>query len=190
MSIANLPTMPPDHSHFPWLRDVFSPAIFTTLGAALGLGASLILDEWKAKRAKRAFIRGVGMEPDALSDQLDVSYHAVIDALEKVKKQDGCPYFAAALRTSLFTNQVGKISDVADPLVVDVIVFYSDLDTLRQCFEGVNKSSDNYNPAQVPSGEKDLARNRLMSALTVLRDQIYAFADRLRKLRERLPGPS
>jgi hypothetical protein len=175
---------------FSWLRELVSPAIFTTLGAALGLGASLVLDEWKAKRAKKAFMRAVGMELDRLSDQLDGSYHAVIEALQSVANQNHRPYFASALRTSVFTNQVGKISDVSDPLVVDVIVFYSDLGTLRQCYEGANQSSVRYNPQDVPSAAKDMARNELVSALTVLRDQIHGFAIRLRQLREKLPPPN
>jgi hypothetical protein len=50
-----------------------------------------------------------------------------------------------SLRTSVFTSQVGKLSDVHDALLIDVIHFYSDLGTLQQVFDGVNELGVEFN---------------------------------------------
>ncbi len=173
---------------FPWLREFAIPAFFTLFGAALGFIASQIRDDRNAKRARESFIRAIGMELDALSDQLDASLHEVKASTARVTRGGGAaPHFAAALRTSVFTSQVGKLRDVADPLMIEVVHFYSDLGTLQQIFESVNDFGAEYNRAHVPSGEKEGIRPQLVSGLTVLQEQISVFGTRLRKLRANLP---
>ena len=98
------------------------------------------------------------------------------------------PHFAAALRTSVFTSQVGKLRDVADPLMIEIVHFYSDLGTLQQIFESVNDLGGEYNRAHIPSGAaKDLIRSQLISGLTVLLEQISGYRNRLVTLRAKLP---
>jgi hypothetical protein len=173
--------------HFSWLREFVVPVFFTLFGAALGYIATVVSDERKARRDKQAFLRAVGMELDALSDQLDGSFHEVKGSIERIQGGIGGPQFAWALRTSVFTSQIGNLRDVDDPLMVKVIHFYSDLGTLHRIFESVNGLSSEYVRANIPSGEKDSARSRLRSALLVLQEQIGGFAKRLRELRAKLP---
>ena len=74
-----------DPAQFSWSRSVAIPVIFTALGAALGFVASQLRDELKARRDKKAFLRAVGMELDALSIQLTDSLREVKNSAERVK---------------------------------------------------------------------------------------------------------
>lgn len=173
--------------HFSWLREIGIPAFFTLLGAALGFFASHVQDERKAIRAKDSFKRAIGMELDALGDQLDASLHEVKATKDRVQARGVGPRFAASLRTSVFSSQIGKLRDVDDSLMLETIHFYSDLGTLEQIFQGVNEHAAEYNRATVPSGEKDALRPQLVSGLLELEHQISGFGNRLRKLRAKLP---
>lgn len=175
-----------EQSPFSWLQGFLIPVLFTFFGAALGFFASALHDDWNAKRAKQSFVLAIGMELDALGNQLDASLHEVRDSATRVPSGTG-PHFAFALRTSVFTSQIGKLRDVADPLMIEIIHFYSDLDTLERIFESVNGFSAEYTHASAGSGEKDSARARLVSGLTELQLQISGFGNRLRGLRAKLP---
>jgi predicted metal-dependent TIM-barrel fold hydrolase len=174
--------------HFSWLRELVAPVFFTLFGASLGYIATLIRDERKAKRDKEAFLRAVGMELDALGKQLDASLQEVTGSKERVEAGGKTgPQIAAALRTIVFTSQLGKLRDVDDPVLIEVIHFYSDLAMLERIIEGVNETGIEYTRAPVPSGEKDSIRPRLLSTLRVLQEQLAGFGARLRKLRAKLP---
>lgn len=178
--------------HFSWLREFAIPVFFTLFGAILGYIATVIRDERKAKRDKQPFLRAIGMELDALSSQLDASLLEVESSTGRVMGGSPTgPQFAWALRTSVFSSQLGKLRDVDDPLMVKVIHFYSDLGTLQHIFEGINALGDEYTRAVVPSGQKDSVRSRLLSSLRVSQEWLAGFTRRIKDLRAQLPqaGP-
>ncbi len=176
-------------SHFSWLREFVVPVFFTLFGVALGYIATLMRDERKARRDKQSFLCPVGMELDALSDQLDASLYEVKGSTDRVMGGGATgPQFAAALRTAVFTTQVAKLRDVDDPLLISVVHFYSDLGTLQHILEMVNDLGAEFTRADAFSGEKENARPRLLSALIELQKQISIFGNRLRALRDRLPS--
>jgi hypothetical protein len=186
-----------DPHQFSWLREVVVPAIFVALGAVLGAGLGLLAserlekqkskrDEDKAKHDKDSFLHAIGMELDALGDQLDVSLQEVKESTERVKSGTG-PQFAAALRTSVFTSQLAKVRDVDDPLMIQVIHFYSDLGTIQQVIESVNNLSTEYNTAELSGGHRRGAQTLLLSGLSVLQEKMTGFGKRLRDLRAKLP---
>ena len=177
---------------FSWLREFAVPAFFTLFGAALGFLASYLLEKQKAKReeqnakqAKDSFLRAIRMELDALGDQLDASLYEVKASTERAKSGIG-PQIAATLRTSVFTTQLGKVRDVADPLMIQVIHYYSDLATLQEIIEGVNNLGAEFNRAE--AGPRLGAQNRLLSGLRVLEEKIAGFGQRLAKLKTQLPS--
>jgi len=179
-----------DPHHFSWLREVGIPAFFVVLGATLGFLASYFLEKQKARReerqakqAKASFLRAIGMELDALGDQLDASLHEVQESIERAKSGTG-PQIAATLRTSVFTTQLGKVRDVDDALMIQVIHFYSDLGTLQEIVEAVNNLAAEYNRAE--AGPRLGSQNRLLSGLRVLLEKIAGFGQRLRELRGKL----
>ena len=145
-------------------------------------------DERKAKRDKESFLRAVGMELDALSDQLDASLYEVKGSTDRVTGGGATgPQFAGALRTAVFSSQVAKLRDVDDPLLISVVHYYSDLGTLQQTFEMANVTSAEFTRADVLSGQKESVRPRLLSTLIELQKQISNFGNRLRALRAKLP---
>jgi len=136
--------------HFSWLHELAIPALFTLLGAGIGFFTGELRDDRKAKRDKRAFLQAIGMELDALGKQLDASLHEVRDSTDRVRgnSQTG-PQFAAALRTSVFTSQIGKLRDVGDPLLIEIIHFYSDLGTLEKTVETANDVGAEFSRADI-----------------------------------------
>jgi hypothetical protein len=173
--------------HFSLLREFIAPAFFTVLGAVLGFFASYLRDECKAGRAKKSFLRAVGMELDALGDQLDASLNEVQGALQRVQSGGTGPQFSFALRTSVYSSQVGKVQDIDDPLLIEVVHFYSDLGTLEGGLKIANQVSAEFSRGDPGMHAKDLIRRRLNSSLIELENQTKTFAERLRKTRAKLP---
>ena len=185
-----------DPHQFSWLREVGIPVLSLILGAVLGAGLSFVtseqleerkakLDEQKEKQANNAFLRAIGMELDALNDQFFMALEEVNGSTERAKSGTG-PQIAANLRTSVFTSQLGKVRDVDDPLMVQVIHFYSDLGNLQKIIDGVNSSSIDFVRAEAGNPKRD-AQVRLLSTLRVLQEQISSFGGRLSGLRAKLP---
>jgi hypothetical protein len=182
-----------DPHQFSLLRELGIPTFFVVLGAGLSFLATEYLEklkarreEQKARRDKISFLRAIGMELDALSDQLDATFQEVKGSIERVNSGTG-PHIAGALRTSVFSSQLGKVRDEDDPLMVKVIHFYSDLGTLQQVIESVNGLSSEFRNAEITQGPRLGAQSRLLSGLRVLQEQISAFGSRLRELRAKLP---
>jgi hypothetical protein len=125
------------------------------------------------------------MELYALSDQLDASFYEVKESIERATSGTG-PQIAATLRTSVFTSQLSKVRDVDDPLMIQVIHFYSDLGTLQEIVTSVNNLATEFNRSEA-QGSRLGAQKRLLSALRVLNEKITGFSQRLRVLRAKLP---
>jgi hypothetical protein len=174
--------------HASLLRELGVPVFFTFFGAALGFLATMLRDECNARRDKRAFLRGVGMELDALGDQLDASLTEIKESTESVGGGGTTgPQIAASFRTGVFTTQVVKLRDVADPLLISVIHYYSDMETLQHIVEMVNGLGSEFNSSETFSGQKESVRPRLLSALIALQKQLVISGARLKKLRAKLP---
>jgi hypothetical protein len=181
-------------TQFRWLRELVIPAIFTLFGAALGFLTSQINDWFKAKRDKKAFLRAIGMELDTLSVQLDEWGRAVKDSLESLNggALNG-PQYSAGLQTLVFSSQLSKLRDVDDPLLAEVILFYSELGALEPSIKIVNDTSSEFTRAEASDwlepkhGTKDPIRPRLLSSLSLLQRKISTTSEKLRKLRAKLP---
>lgn len=168
------------------MREVAVPALFTVLGGALGFFTSQFRDDLKARRAKESFLRAVGMELDALSIQLDDSLREVKESTERVKIGSTGPHFAGKMRTAVFKGQIGKLRDVDDKLMIELIHFYSDLGTVEQAFYASNDCSAEYSRT-TSDVQRPIAQGRLLSTLIVLQQQIVMFTGTLGKLRAKLP---
>jgi hypothetical protein len=170
-----------------WFHEILIPAFFTFFGAVLGFFASQVRDAWNARRAKKSFLLAVGMELDALDAQLDASLREVSSSEERVKAGGTGASFAGVLRTSVFTGQIGKLRDVDDPTMIEIIHFYSDIGTLERILDIV-KDLDAEHARTTSDVQKPVVRARLLSALRVLQEQLNGFRGRLTKLRAKLPA--
>jgi len=103
---------------FSWLR----PAFFTLFGAALGFVAVKYATV-ESEGDKRAFLRAVWHGTGCARCPIDGSLPDVKGAKERVEGKGTQSQFALALRTSVFASQIGKLSDVDDPLLIDIVHF-------------------------------------------------------------------
>lgn len=173
---------------FRWLQELVVPAFFTLFGSGIGFAASQIRDYFEARRAKKAFLRAVAMELDALSVQLVDWDRAMKDATAKL--QSGSlygPQFAIVPRTTVFSSQIGRVRDVADPMMIEIIHFYSDLSLVQHAVKILNDDSAEFSRAEHFHGSKEQVKPRLMSSLKSLQEQIPGFGKRLKALRDKLP---
>src|SRR5579864_2533406 len=107
---------------FSWLHEVVIPILFTLFGTVLGFLASQVRDDRKARHAKKSFLRAVGMELDALSNQLDASLGEAEDSAERIKHGGTTgPHFVGSPRRTVFDGQIGKLRDVDDSLMIEII---------------------------------------------------------------------
>jgi hypothetical protein len=180
-----LQTQATEPQHFSWLRELVIPAFFTLLGAVVTYVVTIVRDDREAKRLRGAFLRAVDMELTALSKQLDASFEEVSESLERVKTQGTGPQFAASLRTAVFSGQIGKVRNVDDKLMIEVIHFYSDLGTIQQVFESTNELGKLYNTTD-SAIQKPVAGGRLVSSLWVLQAQIKSLGSRIVALRKQI----
>jgi hypothetical protein len=171
------------------LRELVIPAFFTLFGAGIGFIASQIKDYAQARRAEKSFLRAVRMELGSLNDQLSALVEQAVGATSAVAGRSPMgPQFATAFRTSIFTNQIGKLRDLDDSVLIEVVHFYSDFGTLERIIENVNATSKEYSQAEVFRGSKDAVLPRLLAGLGELQSQIPKFKARLDTLRAKLPS--
>jgi hypothetical protein len=180
--------MPAEH-HFSWLHEIAIPVLFTLFGAGLGFITGELRDGRKAKRDKKAFLRAVGMELDALGNQLSEWNRTVKDSLQRVRGGSPTgPQLGAVLQTTVFTTQLSKLRDVNDSLLAEVILFYSELGVVEQSIKFVNDISVEFSRADSFQKAKEEVRPRLISTLRVTEEQISATGEKLLRLRAKLPA--
>ncbi len=186
---------------FSWLRELILPVSFILVGAGLGFFLSQVSDWLKAKRDKKAFLRAIGMELDALRSQLEEWNREVKESLESVSGGSATgPQYSAVLQTTVFKSQLGKLRDVDDSLVAGVILFYSELGMLEQSVKIVNDTSAEFTRTSVTDwleqhdmlgprpGTKESLRLLLKSSLISLQNKTSTLVEKLGTLRAKLPS--
>jgi hypothetical protein len=169
-----------------WTDKFLLPAFFTLLGALVSLFVSEWKDHHQAKKRKQAFLRAVGMELDALTEQLNASLKEVDASLIRLQGFGTGPYLVGVVRNTVFTSQLGKLRDVDDPVIMEVIKLYSDLGTVEKILEAVNEHGKLYS-ATTSDVQKPVARSRVNSALLVLKEEGGKFLSRIQTVRPKLP---
>jgi hypothetical protein len=89
---------------------------------------------------------------------------------------------------AVFDTQLGKLNDVADPLVVQAIETYTIVNRVERIVAQVNQNSRAFMGAN-PGNEKAAAQSRLRSALLVLTEEIAKVLPKIQVLLQRLAGP-
>src|SRR5271167_3821506 len=116
-----------------WLDRVATPAIFVVLGATLGFVLGRINDWLNARIAKKAFLRAIRVELSTLRKHLEGTLKdatEVRDLLQKGERK--ALHLATAFQTGVYTSQLGRLRDVSDPLVLEIIRFYDQLSNLER----------------------------------------------------------
>jgi hypothetical protein len=144
-------------------------------------------DEKEAGRVTPAFLCAVGMELDALAQQIK-SLKKDVSSRPPLAIGVLSPQHTLVLRTTVFSSQLGKLKQVDDPLVLDVIHFYSDLGALEQAVKDTNAASGPYNVSLPHDGTRGKTLPVLAAALEALTKQIETTLARLDELRAKLPA--
>jgi hypothetical protein len=174
--------------HFSWLREFVIPVLFILVGAALGFVTSQLRDERKAKRAKESFLRAIGMELDSLHVQFVGSIEMVRRTIGEISSGNRIDStFAMKWRTTVFTAQIGKLRDLSDPLLIEIVHFYSDLGILDPIIEKANDTNAKFNRPDVPSGASGSYKTSMVVTLKALEKSLLDLDKRDTELRVKLP---
>src|SRR6266403_3414308 len=181
-----LPASPPW-----WTEKLVIPGFFILVGALVGWIGTELKEKLQARRSKRAFLRAVGLELDAICAQLESTDKTVDASLNRLEQGGGPPHFAGVVRRTVFDSQLSKLRDVDDALIVEVILLYSDIGTLDQVVATLNQQG-----TELAKLASDIttslpyvtaARSRVMSALLVLKEESAKYQRRIATLRKKLP---
>jgi hypothetical protein len=146
-------------------------------------------EDREAERVKKYFLIAVGMELEALRGQVHSSVEQVAESIKLITNGATIgPSLLVEWRTNVFTLQVGKLRDVADPLLIEVIHFYSEFQVLEQIREAVNELSSQFATASQGSGAKDEVRQRLLRRLKTLYGKLQDVTVRMAELQAKLPS--
>ena len=97
------------------------------------------------------------------------------------------PHLVATLRNTVFTSQLGRISDLSDPLIIEIIKLYSDLPVLLQVIGALNQQSSELSKDDGSAQQAQRVR-AVQSIVIALGVQLNGFLSRIRGLVTKLPG--
>jgi hypothetical protein len=183
LATAGSPTLP-------WWADrLLVPVVFVLLGAAITFATGQITARRERHRAKRAFLQAIRLELRGLEEQLQASLKDLQASKERLDRNvaDPPPYLVGMLRTTVFTSQLGKLSDLSDPLVYEVIKLYSEIPVLLEIIEVLNQNSKEL-ARDDGSAQQARRMKAVASIVTALILQGDGFIGKIRNLVEKLPA--
>jgi hypothetical protein len=125
-----------------WLDRIVVPISFTLIGALLGFASGRLKDWLDDRKAKKIFLRAVRVELSALRDHMDGTLKDATQARDELNK--GIPvalHLSTVFQTGIYSSQVGKLRDIFDSLVIEVIQFYDKLANLERVKSRVTEVS-------------------------------------------------
>jgi hypothetical protein len=116
-----------------WLDHIATPAIFVVLGATLGFVLGRVNDWLNSRTVKRAFLKAIRVEMSTLRKHLGGTLQDATEVKDLLQKgvRRGL-HLATAFQTGVYSCQLGKLRDVSDPLVLEIIRFYDQLSNLER----------------------------------------------------------
>ncbi len=116
-----------------WLDRIVVPVSFTLFGALLGFISGRLKDRLDDRKAKKVFLKAIRVELSALHEHLDGTLRDAVKAREELKKGISVAlHLGTFFQTGIYASQVGKLRDVFDSLVIEVIQFYDKLANLER----------------------------------------------------------
>lgn len=109
------------------------PTFFLLVGAAGGFASGRLKDRLDARIVKQAFLRAIRVELTTLRKHLEGTLKdatEVQDLLQKGVRK--ALHLATSFQIGVYTSQLGKLRDISDPLVLEVIRFYDQLSNLER----------------------------------------------------------
>ncbi|OLE83125.1 MAG: hypothetical protein AUG07_08890 [Acidobacteria bacterium 13_1_20CM_2_60_10] len=170
-----------------WEERVLIPAVFVLLGAGVGFTSTQVNSWLERRRTKLIFLRAVRLELLGLEQQLQASLDEVERSKERLQKGVAAPpHLVGTLRNTVFTSQLGKVSDLADERIVEIVKLYSDLPVLLQIIEGLNRKSSELDKDDGSAQQAQRVRI-VLSVVIALSAQLTVFITRIGELVAKLP---
>ncbi len=168
-----------------WAERLLLPIVFTVVGAGLGF----VLSRWNAtldaRGAKKAFLAAIRLELSGLQKQLEASSDELQGSRSRFQNNQGSPpHIIGTTRNTVFSSQLGKLKDLADPLLMEIIELYSDLGVLEKGIEALNNCSQEYSDANVVRQPE--IRVQILSVCQALDVKLTEFLRRIRTLESKL----
>jgi hypothetical protein len=170
-----------------WAERLVIPVVFALVGAGIGFGTGQITAWLERRRTKRSFLQAIRLELIGLREQLQASLDEVEASIERLQKNVPIPpHLVGTLRNTVFTSQLGRISDLSDPLIIEIIRLYSDLPVLLQIIGALNQHSAELSKDDGSAQQAQRIR-AVLSIVIALSIQFKGFLTRIQGLAEKLP---
>jgi len=116
-----------------WLDHLLVPIVFIFFGAILGFSFGRLKDWLDGRNVKEAFLRAVRVELSTIRGHLAGTLKDATEYKERLEKGDhNVLYLVTNFQTTVYTSQLGKLKDVSDPRVIEVLQFYDKLSNLER----------------------------------------------------------
>ena len=116
-----------------WLDHIAVPTFFTFIGAGLGFALGRLKDWLDDRKAKKIFLKAIRVELSVAREHLEGTLKNTTEVRNQLDK--GVPvalHLVTAFQTGIYSSQIGKLKEVFDPLVIEVIQFYDRLANLER----------------------------------------------------------
>lgn len=116
-------------SQVPW----WTPGVFVLLGGILGFFVGRARDWLEGRRTKKLFLKAIRVELSTIRQHLEGTLKDATATKEHLEKGTAeALHLVTAFQTGIYASQLGKLRDVFDPLVMEVIAFYDRLSNLER----------------------------------------------------------
>lgn len=116
-----------------WLQDFVVPAYYTFFGAVLGFAASQVKDFIDSRRYRKSFLKAIRVELTTLHQHLAGTLTDVTEVINVMKAgEKKALHLSTTFQTGVYNSQLGKLRDVSDPLILEVIRLYDQLSNLER----------------------------------------------------------
>jgi hypothetical protein len=166
-----------------WVNNVAAPAFFVFLGAALGFLAGYIRDYLDSRRVKKAFLKAIRVELSTLHTHLEGTLKDVTEVLDSLTQKGvrKALHLSTVFQTGVYTSQLGRLRDVSDSLVLEIISFYDQLSNLERVKAHVTARS--FELAVLTGSNEDIERENPIAC-----DYASSLEEVLRKINQLIPA--
>jgi hypothetical protein len=165
------------------LDHVAVPAIFVFLGTALGFAAGQGKDYLDSRRVKKAFLKAIRVELSTLHTHLEGTLKDVTEVLDSFTQKGvrKALHLSTVFQTGVYTSQLGRLRDVSDSVVLEIIRFYDQLSNLERVKAHVSARS--FELAVLTGSNEDIERENPIAC-------VYASSleEVLRKINQLIPA--
>jgi hypothetical protein len=113
----------------PW----WLPILYTAFGAFLGFVLTRFKDWLDERQAQKRFFTAVLAEMATIDKHLKRTLKSATEYKEKLDKgQQEVLHLPVTFQRGIYDSQIGKVKDVSNPLVIEIVEFYDKLSNLER----------------------------------------------------------